>query len=186
MANSDTMTKANSGDDAKPSIGWAKRILFISLGLLFVGIGYVGMLLPGIPTVGPLLLASFFFARSSPYLENKLIRNRFFAPILPYLDGEKEMPFKARLASIALMWLSILISVWICLSSDVGGVWVPALIVIAGMIGTVFILRFGKKRTKHSQDRDIIGNRFRGLNRDGVADCNLCMPNSEQKIADSK
>ena len=130
---------------APTELGWLKRTAYIGFGLLFVVVGYFGMLLPGIPTVGPLLLASFFFARSSPYLEKKLIRNRFFAPVLPYLDGEKAMPFKARLASIGLMWLSILLSLFLLLRTGVGGVWIPGLIVLAGMVGTVFILRFGPR-----------------------------------------
>ena len=113
----------------------------------FVAIAAIGVLLPGIPTVGPLLLASLFLLKSSPSLERRLIRNRFFAKYLPYLDGSSEMSFKARLTSIGLMWASICLS---CLMLKYVGNspgWMVGLVILAGMVGTVFILRFGKSKT---------------------------------------
>ena len=95
---------------AVPQASKWKRALMGSLGVVFVAIAAIGVLLPGIPTVGPLLLASLFLLKSSPSLERRLIRNRFFAKYLPYLDGSSEMSFKARLTSIGLMWASICLS----------------------------------------------------------------------------
>lgn len=41
------------------------RIVYLILGLVFLGIAAVGVVLPGIPTTGPLLAASFFLARKA-------------------------------------------------------------------------------------------------------------------------
>ncbi|MFI8575680.1 YbaN family protein [Rossellomorea aquimaris] len=46
-----------------------KKMLYILLGLLFMGIGVVGIVLPLIPTTPLLLLASFFFVRGSERFE---------------------------------------------------------------------------------------------------------------------
>ncbi len=127
-----------------------KRFGLATLGVLFVVVAGVGVLLPGIPTVGPLLLAPILFTKSCPSLEKRLVRNRFFARYLPYLDGTKELSLKAKMAAIATMWTSIVIS---------GGVFYLALesplvaliaLAIAGLIGTVFILRFGKTKNGNS------------------------------------
>jgi uncharacterized protein len=46
-----------------------KKMIYILLGLLFLGLGIVGIVLPLIPTTPLLLLASFFFVRGSERFE---------------------------------------------------------------------------------------------------------------------
>ena len=64
-----------------------KRFLFVVLGLFFVGMAYLGAILPGLPTTPWVLLASYFFSRSSPRLERWLKRSPFFGTIIH--DWEK-------------------------------------------------------------------------------------------------
>ncbi len=130
-----------------PSGNPVKRSILAALGVFCVFLAGIGVLLPGIPTVGPLLLASLFFTKSCPALEQRLIRNRFFARYLPFLDGSEEMTAKAKLATIFTMWLSIAISCAILYFTGAGGVWLIAIIVAAGIVGTIFIWRFGKRKT---------------------------------------
>ncbi len=123
-----------------------RRWIFAGLGVFFVGVAAVGVFLPGVPTVGPLILASVFLTKSSPRLERKLIRNRLFARYLHYLDGTREMPMRTRLTSIALMWTSVLISATMLRLSDSGPVWLLAILVVAGAVGTVFIMRYARAK----------------------------------------
>jgi uncharacterized protein len=46
-----------------------KKVIYLLLGLLFMGIGIVGIVLPLIPTTPLLLLASYFFVRGSERFE---------------------------------------------------------------------------------------------------------------------
>ena len=59
-----------------------KRVLFVALGLFFVGMAYLGAILPGLPTTPWVLLASYFFGRSSPRLERWLKRSPFFGTLI--------------------------------------------------------------------------------------------------------
>ena len=119
-----------------------KRFVFAVIGVGLVGLAGIGAVLPGIPTVGPLMLASFFLLKSSPALEKRLVRNRFFGKYICYLDGTSELPTRTRISSIAMMWVSIFISGLIIHFSSPGRIWLLVVLAIAGLIGTVFIWRF--------------------------------------------
>ena len=127
------------------SIGMARRYVLAGLGIACVGVGAAGVFLPGIPTVGPLLLASLLFTKSFPPLEQRLIRNKFFAKFLPYLDGSNEMPLRAKFVTIGIMWASISLSMVIFYAGNRAPLWLIGTLIIAGLTGTFFILRFGKR-----------------------------------------
>jgi len=119
-----------------------KRIVFAVIGVGLVGLAGIGAVLPGIPTVGPLMLASFFLLKSSPALEKRLVRNRFFGKYVCYLDGTTELPTRTRVSSIAMMWVSISISGLIIHFTSPGRTWLLVVLGIAGLTGTVVIWRF--------------------------------------------
>ncbi|MDO6416676.1 YbaN family protein [Sphingomonas sp. BIUV-7] len=56
------------------------RHVYLALGILSVAIGFVGIFLPLLPTVPFMLLAAFFFARSNPAWERRLIEHPQFGP----------------------------------------------------------------------------------------------------------
>ena len=119
-----------------------KRYTHATLGLIFVIVAAAGAVLPGIPTVGPLMLASFFLLKSSPALEKRLVRNRFFAKYLAYIDGTNTMTNRMRVSSILMMWLSISVSALISMATGDLKFWLIGVLVAAGLIGTAFIWRY--------------------------------------------
>ena len=57
-----------------------RRLLYLGLGFASVGLGILGIALPLLPTVPFMLLAAFFFARSSPRLEARIVEDPRFGP----------------------------------------------------------------------------------------------------------
>ncbi|MEP3435400.1 MAG: YbaN family protein [Hoeflea sp.] len=58
------------------------RLAWQTLGVVSLGLGVVGVLLPLLPTTPFLIFAAFAFARSAPSLHSWLMRNRTFGPII--------------------------------------------------------------------------------------------------------
>jgi len=84
---------------------------YISLGTLSVGLGFVGIFVPVLPTTAFLLLAAWCYARSSERFYNWLLGNRMFGKYLTsYLEG-KGVPLKTKILSLSLLWITILSSV---------------------------------------------------------------------------
>jgi uncharacterized protein len=78
----------------------ALRSVFIALGFLFLGVAFVGVALPLIPTVGPVLLAAFFFSKSSERFDQWLVDNRLFGGIVR--DWRAGLGFTPRAKTIAI------------------------------------------------------------------------------------
>jgi hypothetical protein len=59
-----------------------RRLLYVSLGLFFVGVGFLGVILPVLPHTPWFLLASYFFARSSDRLSRWLRRSPYIGHLI--------------------------------------------------------------------------------------------------------
>ena len=68
----------------------------------------VGLVVPGIPTVPFLMATSYYLVRSSPTLNRRLLRSRFFGPILADLEGSGGL---RRINKIKLIGLTLVVSV---------------------------------------------------------------------------
>ncbi|SDX39538.1 hypothetical protein SAMN05444358_105133 [Ruegeria halocynthiae] len=91
------------------------QYLWAGLGLLCVALAMIGIVLPLLPTVPFLLLAAFFFARSSSRLHNWLLSHRTFGPmIVNWQSSGAISPGAKRAATLsiaAVFGLSALLSV---------------------------------------------------------------------------
>ena len=91
------------------------QFLWIGLGLLSVALAMIGVVLPLLPTVPFLLLAAFFFARSSSWLHHWLLSHQSFGPLIADWQSSgaiRPSAKKAATVSIAAVFgLSVLISV---------------------------------------------------------------------------
>ena len=115
------------------------RILWILLGSLSVGMGVIGLFVPGWPTTIFLIVASYFYIRSSRRLYNWLINNKLLGIYIKnYLLG-KGMPLKAKLVSLIIMWLFGLLSILLWIPNDL--FLIRSIVLLLLVIGTFFIIR---------------------------------------------
>jgi hypothetical protein len=84
-----------------------KRLLFVTLGTIFLVVGIVGILVPVLPTTPFLLLAASFYARGSRKFHNWLVNNRILGAYLKHYVNGKGMSLRAKLFTILLLWTAI-------------------------------------------------------------------------------
>lgn len=113
--------------------------MLAAAGLLCVGLGALGAVLPGLPTTIFLILASYCFTRSCPWLEERLLRTRLFAPYMAWIDGRQPMPRRAKAAAIASVWIAVSISLAILYSGGRLPAWLAFVVAAAAVVGTVAI-----------------------------------------------
>ena len=95
---------------------WIKLLLIIA-GTIFVGLGVIGIFLPVIPATPFLLLAAACYARSSRRFYCWLLNNRWFGVYIKNYRQKKGMSLKLKILTVALLWLTILISVIFAIQS---------------------------------------------------------------------
>ncbi|MCH7823200.1 MAG: YbaN family protein [Acidobacteria bacterium] len=126
------------------------RLLLAAAGVVCVGLAGLGVFVPGLPTTIFLIMATYLFARSCPWLEERLIHNRLFSPFLGYLDGSTPMPMKAKLITMCVMWAFVSVSVFLLGRGLEAQNWVIFMPPVAAVVGTWFIVRMGGAPTTPS------------------------------------
>lgn len=79
----------------------AARVVLLSLGWVFVAIAFIGIIMPVVPTTGPVLLAGFLFSKSSERFDRWLLGHRLFGPIVR--DWRAGLGFSKKLKTIAII-----------------------------------------------------------------------------------
>ena len=86
------------------------RILWLILGLICVGLAFLGAITPILPTVPFLLVAAFAFARSSPRLEAWLLDHAHFGPLIQNWRDNGAISKPTKLISVVTMAATWLLS----------------------------------------------------------------------------
>ena len=113
-----------------------KKLLLVTIGLICLGIGIVGYVLPGLPGTIFLIIAATLFVRSSDRLYKIVISNRFFGRQVDAFLRTGAMPLKAKILSLVSMWIFSFISIFLT-----PYIWLFKIpILLLAIVGTVYIL----------------------------------------------
>lgn len=92
-----------------------KKPVYRALGVIAVLLGVIGIFLPLLPTTPFLLLAAFFFARSHPEWEAKLLAHPRAGPAIRAWREHRAIPLAGKRGATLLMAISA-VGGWLTLS----------------------------------------------------------------------
>ena len=118
------------------------RGIYLTLGIISLGVAFVGAFLPLIPTTGPVLLAAFFFARSSERIDHWLETNALFGGIVR--DWRAGAGFSLRGKTIAVVAIITTFTITILFATD-STAWRVLLVLLAASIATYVVTRPTKR-----------------------------------------
>lgn len=132
-------SKNNSPHEMKKSRFLLIRLMWVSLGSIFVGIGTIGIFVPGLPTTVFMLLAAACYVRSSDKLYNWLIKNKTFGKyIKDYREG-KGMPKRAKFLALSMMTIFVSLAVLPFSPISIPNVMLRIVVLIVGLIGFYYV-----------------------------------------------
>ena len=111
------------------------RFLWVGLGCLFVGLGAIGAVVPGMPTTVFLVLAAACFIRSSQKLYDWLISNKTFGPYLKDYREGKGIPRRAKVLALSMIVIFVSFAVFYAIEVT----QIKILVGFIGLIGFLFV-----------------------------------------------
>lgn len=84
-------------------MGVCIRFMWISVGILSFALGFIGVLLPLLPTTPFLLFSVFCFSKSSPRLHNWILNNRLFGKYIKCWEKNHSIPLKGKIFAVVMI-----------------------------------------------------------------------------------
>lgn len=99
-----------------------KKYLFMSLGILCLLAGTIGIVLPVLPTTPLFLSAAWFFARSSEPFHQWLLNHRWFGKYIRDYVEHRAVRKSARIKALILLWSGMLLTMALIQKPLVAGI----------------------------------------------------------------
>jgi len=106
-----------SREEARPSR--LKKGLFVVAGTVSLGLGFVGIVLPVLPTTPFLLLSAACYYKGSERLHRWMLNNRLFGDYLRNYKEGKGIPPKTKIFTLILLWSAISFSALFMLNNPI-------------------------------------------------------------------
>ena len=111
--------------------------ILIFFGTLSLGMGIMGIAVPGLPTTPFLLLSAGLYLRSSEKLYKRLLSNKWIGYYIIKYQTNNGLTKRSKIGAIVVMWSMIALSCLVFITS----LPVKTGVIMAGLIGT-FVMGF--------------------------------------------
>lgn len=122
------------------------RYLYITLGLITLALGLIGVVTPGLPTTPFILLTAVLFAKGSPRLHQKLLDNKITGKYIHRVN--EGFSIKGIAISIGIMWCMICLTTFFAFKNNITMQYVMISLGAVGTIAQIIVLRKKKKKQR--------------------------------------
>ena len=124
---------------SKSTFGSAKsffvKSFLLLLGFIFVGLGFIGIVIPGMPTTVFMILAAACFAKSSPKFEQWILDLPGIGRLVQDHRDGLGMPQKSKAIAITMMVVAVTLSIIFAITSTL----IQILVGGVGIIGVWYV-----------------------------------------------
>jgi uncharacterized membrane protein YbaN (DUF454 family) len=114
-----------------------RQWIFGIIGVIALGLGLVGIVVPLVPTTPFLLLAAACFMRSSDRLYGWLINHKWFGGYIKSYREHRAISLRAKLVSLAVLWIAISYTSLVIITMG----WLRILLVLIAVGVSLYLLR---------------------------------------------
>jgi hypothetical protein len=111
------------------------RLLWLGLGFLFVGLGFVGVVVPGMPSTVFFIISAYFFSRSNKRFLNWVLNLPKVGPAVRDYRAGLGMPRRAKTIVVTIIGAMVLLAVLFAIKS----VAVKLVVLAVGAVGMWFV-----------------------------------------------
>lgn len=87
------------------------KTLYLVVGTISLGLAFVGIFLPVLPTTPFILLSLFLFGKGHPDKVHEVLNHPRFKPFIQDYISCEGIPLKSKVKALVILWLSITISI---------------------------------------------------------------------------
>ena len=125
-------------------MGEIKRLALSFLGFVCLGLGVMGVFIPGLPTTPFVILAAVCFSKSNFQIYEWLRGTKFFGPYIEHYHTKRGIAKRLKIISIAVVWLSLTISILMLQT-----IWAFIVLPIVGICVSIHIALIKTKSLGH-------------------------------------
>ena len=129
-----------------------KRLFFLVLGCVCLGLGCIGVVLPILPTVPFFLVTVFSFAKSSQRLHSWFVGTRLYQKHLDSFVKKKGMTVQTKVGIMVPVTLLMGVGIFMMLR---GGIVIPSIILAIVWVCHVIYFVYGVKTIVTKSDRAV-------------------------------
>lgn len=129
-----------------------KRLGYIAIGILATTVAIIGVWLPGVPTVFPLLIALWAFSRSSTYLYKKLTTMPLLRTALREArayEKTRSLTRQTKLISQGSAWTSVVAMIFITRN-----IWIVMAVLVLAISCSVFMKLIPTRTEEYVDEAD--------------------------------
>jgi len=111
-------------------------------GSVSLALGFLGVVLPGLPTTPFVLLAAACYAQASPRLHRWMLNHRWIGPMLRDWEHDRSLTRRSKTVAVLSMAVMVSLSIW----SFRGSVAVQLVLLATAAVGAWVVLRIPTRK----------------------------------------